>query len=79
MVARLLIQNCSELIKSQQAALGQLAVAGSRRTNAGLFSFYSTQLGGQTLLPGLTLPRYSVLTLGVAGQLLMLRASSHEG
>jgi hypothetical protein len=54
-------------------------VAGSRRTNAGLFSLYITQLGGQTLLPGLTLPRYSVLTLGVAGQLLMLRASSHEG
>jgi len=79
MVARLLIQNCSELIQSQQAALGQLALAGSRRTNAGLFSLYSTQLGGQTLLPGLTLPRYSVLTLGAAGQLLMLSASSHGG
>jgi len=79
MVARLLIQNCSELVQSQQTALGQLALAGSRRMNAGLFSLYSTQLGGQTLLPGLTLPRYRVLTLGAAGHLLLLRASSDEG
>ena len=78
MVARLLIQNCSELIQGQQAVLGQLAAAASRRTNAGFFSLYSTQIGGQTLLPGLTLPRYQILTLGVAGQLLLLRASTHE-
>ena len=79
MVAQLLIQNCSELVEGQRAVLGRLALAGSRRTNAGLFSLYSTQLGGQTLLPGLTLPRYRVLTLGVAGQLVILKASSDEG
>jgi hypothetical protein len=79
MVARLLIQNCSELIESQQAVFGQLALAGSRRINAGLFSFYRTQLGGQALLPGLTLPRYRILSLGVAGQLVLLKASTADG
>jgi hypothetical protein len=73
MVARLLIQNCSELVQ------GQERLQGSTRTNAGLFSLYSTQLGGQTLLPGLRLPRYRILTLGVAGQLVMLPASRDEG
>jgi len=79
MVAQLLIQNCSELVDGQRAVLGRLALAGSRRTNAGLFSLYSTQLGGQTLLPGLTLPRYRVITLGLAGQLVILKASTDEG
>lgn len=78
MVARLLIQNCSELVLGQQAVLGQLALQGSRRLNAGVFSLYSTQLGGQTLLPGLRLPRYRILTLGVAGQLVMLQAGRDE-
>ncbi len=79
MVAQLLIQNCSQLVDSQRAVLGRLALAGSSRTNAGVFSLYDTQLGGQTLLPGLTLPRYRVLTLGGAGQLVILRASRDEG
>lgn len=78
MVARLLIQNCSELVLGQQVVLGQLALQGSRRLNAGVFSLYSTQLGGQTLLPGLRLPRYRVLTLGVAGHLVMLQAGRDE-
>lgn len=78
MVAQLLIQNCSELVEGQRAVLGRLALQGSRRMNAGVFSLYSTQLGGQALLPGLRLPRYRILTLGVAGQLLMLQASRDE-
>jgi hypothetical protein len=79
MVARLLIQNCSELVQGQQAVLGRLALQGSRRINAGVFSLYNTEIGGQTLLPGLRLPRYRILTLGVAGQLVMLQARSDEG
>ena len=79
MVARLLIQNCSELVQGQERVLGSLALQGSTRTNVGLFSLYSTQLGGQTLLPGLRLPRYRILTLGVAGQLVMLPARRDEG
>lgn len=78
MLARLLVQNCPELVRSQQGVLGKLAMAGTQRFNAGLFSLYSTQLGGQTLLPGLRLPRYRTLTLAVAGQLVMLQASSDE-
>jgi hypothetical protein len=31
------------------------------------------------LLPGLRIPRYRILTLGVAGQLVMLQASGDEG
>ena len=78
MVARLLIQNCSELVQGQRAVLGRLALQGSRRINAGVFSLYNTEIGGQTLLPGLRLPRYRILTLGVAGQLVMLHASADE-
>jgi hypothetical protein len=78
MVARLLIQNCSELVQGQRAVLGRLALQGSRRINAGVFSLYNTEIGGQTLLPGLRLPRYRILTLGVAGQLVMLQASADE-
>ena len=76
MLARLLIQNCPALVRSQQGVLGQLALAGTQRFNAGLFSLYSTQLGGQSLLPGLRLPRYRTLTLAAAGQLVMLQATS---
>ena len=79
LVARLLIQNCSELVQGQRAVLGRLALQGSRRINAGVFSLYSTEIGGQTLLPGLRLPRYRILTLGVAGQLVVLQARSDEG
>jgi hypothetical protein len=76
LLTRLLIQNCPELVRSQKGVLGKLALAGTRRFNAGVFSVYSTQLGGESLLPGLRLPRYSTLTLAAAGQLVMLRATS---
>lgn len=75
LVAQLLIQNCPQLIQDQRQALGRLALNETRRYNAGLFSLYSTQLGGQTLLPGLHIPRYRSLTLAGAGQLLVLNAS----
>jgi len=78
LVAQLVIRNCPELVASQRQVLGQLAWAGSRRYNAGLFSLYSTELGGQTLLPGLTVPRYQALTLAGAGQLLVLQSSQKD-
>ena len=78
LLARLLIQDCPELVRSQEGVLGRLALLGTRRFNAGLFSLYSTQVGGQSLLPGLRLPRYRALTLAAAGQLVMLQASSDE-
>ena len=76
LLAQLVLQNCSELIHSQQAVLGRLAGSSSRRYNAGLFSLYATELGGQTLLPGLQLPRYHAVTLAGAGQLVLLQTGS---
>ena len=75
LIARLVIQDCPQLVASQRKVLGQLAAASSRRYNAGLFSIYKTELGGQTLLPGLTIPRYRAVTLGGAGQLLVVQSS----
>lgn len=78
LMAQLLIQNCPQLIHDQRQTLGRLALAETHRYNAWLFSLYSTQLGGQTLLPGLHIPRYSALTLAGAGQLVVL-STSREG
>ena len=75
LIARLVIQDCPQLVASQRKVLGQLAAASSRHYNAGLFSVYTTELGGQTLLPGLTIPRYRAVTLGGAGQLLVVQSS----
>ncbi|MDA0964895.1 MAG: DUF4359 domain-containing protein [Cyanobacteria bacterium] len=75
LLARLVIQDCPQLVASQRKVLGQLAAASSRRYNAGLFSVYTTELGGQTLLPGLTIPRYRAVTLAGAGQLLVVQSS----
>ena len=75
LIARLMIQDCPQLVASQRKVLGQLAAASSRRYDAWLFSIYTTELGGQTLLPGLTIPRYRAVTLGGAGQLLVVQSS----
>ena len=76
LIAQLVLQNCPELIRSQRQLLGRLAGQNSHRYNAGLFSLYSTELGGDVLLPGLRLPRYRALTLAGAGQLVVLRATA---
>ena len=76
LMARLVVQNCPELIRSQRGVLGRLAAEASRRYNLGLFSLYSTQLGGLQLMPGLSIPRYQALTLAGAGHLVVLRTGS---
>jgi hypothetical protein len=76
MTVRLLVQNCPALIAGQREALGRLAEQGTARYNLGLFSLYSTTVGGQTLLPGLTIPVYRAVTLAGAGQLALLHTSS---
>lgn len=78
LMAQLLIQNCPQLIQAQRQALGRIAAAETRRYNAGLFSLYSTEIGGQTLFPGLQIPRYHALTLAGAGQLVVLHASQER-
>nr|WP_284498498.1 DUF4359 domain-containing protein [Synechococcus sp. MU1655] len=79
MVLQLWVKDCPRLIHDQEPALAELAGQFSRRLNLGLFSIYTTELGGQDLLPTLRLPEYSVMTLGIAGQFVILQAKSDAG
>ena len=72
LLARLVVHDCPRLIQSQRALLGKLALSGSQRRNFGLFSLYRTDLGGQSILPNWSIPRYRALTLAVAGRFLLL-------
>ncbi|KEF42848.1 MAG: hypothetical protein ER33_02980 [Cyanobium sp. CACIAM 14] len=78
LLARLLIQNCPQLVRSQRKVLGRLAREHSRRYNFGLLSLYGTRLGGEQVLPHWRIPRYDALTLGVAGQFLLLTAGESQ-
>ncbi|NDG75649.1 MAG: DUF4359 domain-containing protein [Synechococcaceae bacterium WB8_1B_136] len=77
MVVQLVVRDCPRLIASQRHALGAIAAQGTHRTNLGLFSLYTTEVGGQAVLPGVSVPRYQALTLAGAGQLVLLKASSN--
>ena len=79
MVLRLWIRNCPELIASQRDALAALAGQFTTRRNLVVASLYSTRMGGQELLPGLRLPGFDVLTLGVAGRFVILRTDASDG
>ena len=79
MVVRLWIRNCPELVASQRDALAALAGQFPTRRNLVVASLYSTRMGGQELLPGLRLPGFDVLTLGVAGRFLILKTDSSNG
>ena len=79
MVLRLWIRNCPELIASQRDALAALAGQFTTRRNLVVASLYSTQMGGQEMLPGLRLPGFDVLTLGVAGRFVILRTDASTG
>lgn len=74
LMLRLVIHDCSALVRSQRPVLGRLAREHSHRYNLGLLSLYRTELGGQRILPRWRLPRYQALTLALAGQLVVLRA-----
>ena len=79
MVLRLWIRNCPELIASQRNALAALAGQFTTRRNLVVASLYSTRMGGQELLPGLRLPGFDVLTLGMAGRFVILRTDASSG
>ena len=79
MVVRLWIRNCPALIASQRDALAALAGQFTTRRNLVVASLYSTRMGGQELLPGLRLPGFDVLTLGVAGRFVILRTEASSG
>jgi len=74
LLARLLIQNCPELVRSQRKVLGRLAREHSRRYNFGLLSIYGTRLGGEKVLPNWSIPRYDAVTLAMAGHFVLLSA-----
>ena len=79
MLARLVIRDCFRLVASQHDSLGKLAVGATRRRNFGLLSVYRTELGGQQLLPDWTIPRFSTLTLAMAGRFLILHTGQSPG
>jgi hypothetical protein len=79
MVLRLWIRNCPELIASQRDALAVLAGQFTTRRNLVLDSLYSTRMEGKELLPGLRLPGFDVLSLGVAGRFVILRTDAING
>ena len=73
------MKDCPRLILDQEPALAELAGQFSRRLNFGFASVYTTEIGGQDLLPTLRLPQYSVTTLGISGQFVILHSSSDAG
>ena len=79
MVLQLWISDCPRLIADQEPALALLADQLTRRWNLGIASIYVTTVGGQNLLPALRLPRYSVTSIGLAGQFVVLNADSDGG
>ena len=79
LVLQLWIKDCPRLIADQESTLASLANQFTRRWNLGVASVYLTTVGGQDLLPTLRLPRYSVTTLGAAGQFWVLNTQSDAG
>ena len=76
LMVNLMVDNCPRLFRDQREALGDLALQLSQRRNFGFFSLYKTEVGASGLLAQLPLPRYSLETLAVAGQFIVLRAES---
>ena len=72
MVLRLWIRNCPELIAAQRDALAALAAQLTTRQNLLVVSLYSTRMERKEMLPGLHLPGFEVLSLGVAGRFVVL-------
>ena len=72
------LKDCPAVVAAQQSTLAALAGPMTTRTNLGLLSVFSTQVGGQKLMLGLRLPRYTVTTVGVAGQFLTISTRSDQ-
>ena len=79
MLLRMWVRDCPQIVASQQQVLASLAARFTTRLNLGIASIYTTQLGGQDLAPGLTLPQLKAVTLAAAGQFVMLRSESDNG
>jgi len=79
MLLRMWVRECPQIVTSQQQVLSSLAARFPPRLNLGIASIYTTQVGGQYLAPGLTLPHLKAVTLAAAGQFVMLRSESDNG
>lgn len=79
LLLRMMVRECPQLIRSQRLPLARLVGAHTRRRNLVLLSLYRTDIGGQPLLPGWSLPRYRATTLAVAGRFLVLEAREQRG
>ncbi len=78
MLMRVVVRDCPGLVRSQRTPLGTWASQGTRRRNFGLFSLYSTNLGGQQLAQW-QIPRYKATTLAAAGRFVVLRTGRQQG
>jgi hypothetical protein len=79
LLLRMMVRDCPQLIRSQRLTLARLVGAHTRRRNLVLLSLYRTDIGGQPLLPGWSLPRYRATTLAAAGRFLVLEAREQRG
>jgi hypothetical protein len=78
MLMRVVVHDCPGLVRSQRTPLGAWARQGTRRRNFGLFSLYTTNLGGQQLAQW-QIPRYKATTLAAAGRFVVLRTGRQQG
>ena len=72
---RMAVTNCQDLVRAQRTALGTVVADHTRRTNLGLLSVYSSEIGGQSLLRW-RVPRFRSTVVGAAGQFVLVRAAS---
>jgi hypothetical protein len=72
---RMAVTNCQELVRAQRSALGTVVAAHTRRSNFGVLSLYTSEIGGQNLLRW-RVPRFRSTVVGVAGQFVLVRAAS---
>lgn len=78
MLMRVVVHDCPGLVRSQRTPLGAWARQGTIRRNFGLFSLYTTNLGGQQLAQW-QIPRYQATTLAAAGRFVVIRTGRQQG
>jgi hypothetical protein len=78
MMMRVVVHDCPGLVRSQRTPLGAWARQGTIRRNFGLFSLYTTNLGGQQLAQW-QIPRYKATTLAAAGCFVVIRTGRQQG
>ena len=78
MLMRVVVRDFPGLVRAQRTPLGAWARQGTRRRNFGLFSLYTTNLGGQQLAQW-QVPRYKSTTLAAAGRFVVLRTGPQQG